>query len=315
MLNRRHIREKVLKTLYAFFQSDSHDIRVGEKELIHSIDKVYEIYLMYLALLPELHRAAENLIHERKQKRLPTREDLDPSLNFVNNRIIAGLERNAVLLQLLEKTKIGWADQQDFVRKLYMNIRNHDTFLAYLAKSNPGFEDDREILLWIFEEMVFPSETIEQLFEERSIYWLDEIGLMQAGVLKTIKNINAEKPEAFRLQKLHKEEAEDRKFAIELFRQTIAHSDTFEKEIAERTQNWEIERIAKMDVILMKMALTEFTQFPSIPVKVTLDEYIELSKDYSSPQSKNFINGILDKVVIDFKRDQKIQKTGRGLVE
>ncbi len=315
MLNRRHIREKVLKTLYAFFQSGNSDIQVGEKELFHSIDKVYEIYLIYMSLLSEFRDAAETLIHERKQKHLPTAEDLNPSLHFLNNRIVEAVVRNSALNQLLEKNKVNWTGQQDLIRKLFMQFRTESTFVEYLAKADVSFEDDREIVFWIFETIVFPSELIEQLLEERSIYWLDEIELMQSGVLKTIKQIKQENSAFFTLLPLQKESDEDRKFAKELFRLTIANSDEFHEEISKRAANWEIERVAKMDIILMKMAICELCLFPSIPVKVTLDEYIELSKDYSSPQSKNFINGILDKIVADFKQDKRIQKVGRGLVE
>ena len=315
MLNRRHIREKVLKTLYAFFQSGNSDIQVGEKELFHSIDKVYEIYLIYMSLLSEFRDAAETLIHERKQKHLPTAEDLNPSLHFLNNRIVEAVVRNSALNQLLEKNKVNWTGQQDLIRKLFMQFRTESAFLEYLAKADVTFEDDREIVFWIFETIVFPSELIEQLLEERSIYWLDEIELMQSGVLKTIKQIKQENSAFFTLLPLQKESDEDRKFAKELFRLTIANSDEFHEEISKRAANWEIERVAKMDIILMKMAICELCLFPSIPVKVTLDEYIELSKDYSSPQSKNFINGILDKIVADFKQDKRIQKVGRGLVE
>jgi N utilization substance protein B len=315
MLNRRHIREKVLKTLYAFFQSGNSDIQVGEKELFHSIDKVYEIYLIYMSLLSEFRDAAETLIHERKQKHLPTAEDLNPSLHFMNNRIVEAVVRNSALNQLLEKNKVNWTGQQDLIRKLFMQFRTESTFVEYLAKADVSFEDDREIVFWIFETIVFPSELFEQLLEERSIYWLDEIELMQSGVLKTIKQIKQENSAFFTLLPLQKESDEDRKFAKELFRLTIANSDEFQEEISKRAANWEIERVAKMDIILMKMAICELCLFPSIPVKVTLDEYIELSKDYSSPQSKNFINGILDKIVADFKQDKRIQKVGRGLVE
>jgi N utilization substance protein B len=315
MLNRRHIREKVLKTLYAFFQADHREIRIGENELFHSIDKVYDMYLMYLSLVGAFQRSAENLIQERKQKHLPTAEDLNPSLNFVNNALVKAIEEHSELQKRLEKSKIGWADQGDLVKKHFMQMRNHPNFLEYLAIEEPDLKQDRDILVWVFEEIVFPSESIEQLFEERSIYWLDEIGVIQAGVLKTIRSIKPDADPSFELLPLHKEAEADRVFATDLFRKTIAHSEAFEKEIASRTQNWEIERVAKMDMILMKMAITELTAFPSIPVKVTLDEYIELSKDYSSPQSKNFINGILDKIVADFRRDEKIVKTGRGLVE
>jgi N utilization substance protein B len=315
MLTRRHIREKVLKSLYAFFQSENTELAAGEKELMHSIDKVYEIYLYYLALLPELRFFAQNYVEERKNKRLPTAEDLNPSLNFVSNGIIDVIASHRPLNEQCEKLKINWNRDHELIKRLYYSFKDSEVFRTYEMLNAPGLDDDREILYVLYEQFLFPSEDIRQLFEERSIYWLDDIELMQAGVLKTIKSVKPGEEVLMKLQPLHKERDEDREFARALFRKTIAKSDAYQKEIASRTQNWEIDRIAKMDVILMKMAMCELTEFSSIPVKVTLDEYIELSKDYSSPQSKTFINGILDKIVIDFKKDNKIQKAGRGLVE
>lgn len=315
MLNRRHIREKVMKSLYAYFQSDNTHVAIGEKELFHSIDKVYEVYLYYLLLLPELKHYAEGFLYERSQKKLPTQEDLNPKLNFINNRVIAAIAENDELSQRSTKLKISWDGQQELIKKLYYSFKDEDTFRKYLEMEAPSFDDDKEVLMQLMEQYIFPSEAISQLFEDRSIYWLDDIELMQAGILKTFKGISEENPERFKLQPLHKEAEEDRKFASELFRRTILNSEAYQQEIAKRTQNWEIDRVARMDIILMKMAICELTEFTSIPVKVTLDEYIEMSKDYSSPQSKTFINGILDKIVIDFKRDNRISKAGRGLVE
>jgi N utilization substance protein B len=316
MLNRRHIREKVMKALYAFFQSDGKIAASGEKELFHSIDKVYEVYLYYLTILPELKDFAHNLNEERKLKRLPTDEDLNPKLNFVNNAVIQKIEENQELFRNAEKLKINWNSEQDLIKKLYYQIMENASFRVYLEKE-VSFKEDKEILFEMYENIIFPSDSIRHVFEERSIYWLDDIEVMQAGVLKTLKSIKETNPgePSFKLQPLHKEAEEDREFASKLFRQTILNSAEYEIEISKRAQNWEIERVAKMDVILMKMAICELIAFPSIPVKVTLDEYIELSKDYSSPQSKTFINGILDKLVIDYKRENKIQKAGRGLVE
>ena len=315
MLNRRHIREKVMKALYAFFQSDNNQVVLGEKELFHSIDKVYEVYLYYMVIMPDLKHFAEGFLVERSQKRLPTQEDLNPKMNFVNNRVIAAMEENDELSQRTTKLKISWDGQQELIKKLYYSFKDDVEFRKYLEKDQPEFEDDKEIIMHLMEQYIFPSESIGQFLEERSIYWLDDIELMQAGILKTLKGIPAEASEKFRLQPLHKEAEDDRKFASDLFRRTILHSEAYLQEIAKRTQNWEIDRVAKMDIILMKMAICELTEFTSIPVKVTLDEYIEMSKDYSSPQSKTFINGILDKIVIDFKRDKRISKAGRGLVE
>jgi len=316
MLNRRHIREKVMKALYAFFPVDGKIVASGEKELFHSIDKVYEVYIYYLTILPELKDFAVNLIEERKQKRLPTPEDLNPKLNFVENKAIQRIEENKELFQYADKLKINWNSEQELIKKIYYQIMEAPVFRSYL-ENEAGFKEDKEILFELYENFIFPSESIRHVFEERSIYWLDDIEVMQAGVLKTLKSVKEtpESPSGFRLQPLHKEAEEDRGFASKLFRQTILHSAEYEVEISKRAQNWEIERVAKMDIILMKMAICELITFPSIPVKVTLDEYIELSKDYSSPQSKTFINGILDKLVVDYKRENKIQKAGRGLVE
>ena len=315
MLTRRHIREKVMKALYAFFQSENSEVAAGEKELFLSIDRVYDIYLYYLAILPELRHFAFQLNEERKQKRLPTEEDLNPLMNFVNNRVIESISANNALNEKLTKLKINWDSEQELIKRIYFGLKDEDWFRGYLLKKETTFEDDKNLVFEILEQKIFPSESIRLFFEERSIYWLDDIEIMQTGILKTIKSIKEEKFEDFPILNLHKEAIQDRKFASELFRKTIVHTNTYQSEIAKRTKNWEIDRIAKMDIILMKMAICELTEFDSIPVKVTLDEYIEMSKDYSSPQSKTFINGVLDKIVADFKREKRIVKAGRGLVE
>jgi transcription antitermination protein NusB len=313
VFNRRHIREKVMKALYAFFQSNNADVRAGEKELFHSIDKVYELYLHYLSFLVSLKDFVEGSIEERKLKHLPTEEDLNPKLNFVKNSVIRALEQSADFQQLLNRNKINWIGFDETLRKVYFSFRNDLEYRKYLELKSPLVEDDKNILQYLLEEFVFKSEQIEQLFEERSIYWLDDIELMQKGVLKTIRSFKENQPIQF--QPLLKDPEEEKSFASELFRKTILHNHAYETEIAGKAQNWESERVAKMDMILMKMAICELTEFTQIPVKVTLDEYIELSKAYSSPQSKTFINGILDKLVIEYKKNNRIRKTGRGLLE
>lgn len=313
MLNRRQIREKVMKALYAFFQSDNSDVRAGEKELFRSIDKVYEIYLYYLSFACSLKDFVENFIEERKLKHLPTEEDLNPKLNFVQNAVIRKFEESEELQNLLNQYQISWTGQDEIFRKVYFSFRNDREYRRYLNIENPEIEEDKNILHYLFDEFIMKSEQIGQLFEERSIYWLDDIGIMQEGVLKTIRSCKADSP--VKILPLLKEPEEERKFASDLFRKTILHNQAYETEISRKTQNWEVERVAKMDMILMKMAICELTEFTQIPVKVTLDEYIELSKWYSSPQSKTFINGILDKIVLEYKQDNKIKKSGRGLQE
>jgi N utilization substance protein B len=304
-----------MKGLYAFFQSENNQVFIAEKELFHSIDKVYEVYLFYLVFIPELRRFAEGFIEDRRQKHLPTQEDLNPKLNFIQNKVIEAIDSSSPLNAASTKLKVNWQGQGDLIKKVYYSFKDSPEFRAYLELNDPSFKDDKAIIISICEKYVFTSEDLLHFLEERSIYWLDDIEVMQTGVIKSIKQLKETEDATFSLLPLHKEAEEDRKFATDLFRRTILHSTEFEKEIAERAQNWEIDRVAKMDIILMKMAICELTLFPSIPVKVTLDEYIELSKDYSSPQSKTFINGILDKLVADFKRNKRIEKAGRGLLE
>jgi N utilization substance protein B len=315
MINRRNIREKVTKALYAFFQSDNQDLIAGEKELFHSIDKIYEIFLYYAAVGLDLKNFAANYLEERKLRRITIETDLNPSLNFVKNRIFTSLEENEDLKRKLNKFKIHWNDHQDLIKKIYFSFKDEEFFNTYLIKSETTFADDKDLLIRIFKDYVFTSEGIDVIFEEKSIYWLDDIVFMQQQFIKFMKSINEKFNKESLIPSLHKDKAEDLEFASELFRKTVLNNGSFQKEISARTKNWEIERIAKMDVILLKLAICELTEFPSIPVKVTLDEYIEISKLYSSPESKSFINGILDKLVIDFKKDNKIVKLGRGLVE
>jgi N utilization substance protein B len=315
LLTRRQIREKVMKTLYAYYQGAHTEVSSAEKELLHSISKVYEVFIYYMKLLPELKHFAEQYVIERKNKRLPSQEDLDPSLNFVNNTILLALSESSELHEITSKMKIGWDDQPDLIKKIYFSFKDESFFKKYLAKEKLDFEDESTMLVELVERFIVPNEAIINLFEERSLYWLDEIELMQQHFLKFIIDMKEPRLKKIKIPTLHKFKEEDLEFATKLFRRTLLSDKEYLAIIALKTDNWEIERVAKMDIILMQMAICELLQFPSIPIKVSLDEYIEISKEYSSPQSKIFINGILDKLVTDFKRDNKIQKAGRGLIE
>lgn len=304
-----------MKSLYAYQQGAHADVAAAEKELFHSISKVYEVFIYYLKLLPELRYYAEQYLEERKTRRLPTKEDLNPSLNFVNNSILLALSESSELHEVASKMKISWDDQPELIKKLYFQFKDELFFKKYLASSATSFDDDRNLLVEIVERFILPNEAIKHLFEERSLYWLDEIELMQQHFLKFIIDLKDPKIKKIKIPSLHKSKDEDLEFASKLFRKTILSQNDYLEMISNKTENWEIERVARMDIILMQMAICELLQFPSIPVKVSLDEYIEISKEYSSPQSKIFINGILDKLVAEFKRENKIQKAGRGLVE
>ena len=314
MLNRRHLRIKVLQLLYAYFQSEEDNFPKAEKELILTIERMYDMYLYLLLSLSELKRAAENKVAYKKKKILPSEDDLHPNLKFVENQLIQLVENSSSLKALCEKRKINWmgVENQELFRKMFQHTLENETYFDYLHNNLSGFEEDRAFALSIFKEDIANSELLYNFFEEKSINWLDDLDLCCSMVLKSLKGIKIE--EEFIPMPLFKENDDEKEFVIELFRKTILNNEENEKLIAELADNWELDRIAKMDMFLLKMGLTELQIFPSIPTKVTLNEYIEISKLYSTPKSNLFINGILDKAIGKLTLAKKIVKTGRGLI-
>jgi len=314
MLNRRHLRIKVLQLLYAYFQSEEDNFPKAEKELMLTIERMYDMYLYLLLSLSELKRAAENKVADKKKKIRPSEDDLHPNLKFVDNQLIQIIENSASLNALCEKRKINWmgVENQELFRKMFQHTLENETYFDFLHNNLNGFEEDRAFALSIFKEDIANSELLYSFFEEKSINWLDDLDLCCSMVLKSLKGIKIE--EEFTPMPLFKENDDEKEFVIELFRKTILNNEENEKLIAELADNWELDRIAKMDMFLLKMGLTELQIFPSIPTKVTLNEYIEISKFYSTPKSNLFINGILDKAIGKLTLAKKIVKTGRGLI-
>jgi len=314
MLNRRHLRIKVLQLLYAYFQSEEDNFPKAEKELMLTIERMYDMYLYLLLSLSELKRAAENKVADKKKKIRPSEDDLHPNLKFVDNQLIQIIENSTSLNALCEKRKINWmgVENQELFRKMFQHTLENETYFDFLHNNLNGFEEDRAFALSIFKEDIANSELLYSFFEEKSINWLDDLDLCCSMVLKSLKGIKIE--EEFTPMPLFKENDDEKEFVIELFRKTIINNEENEKLIAELADNWELDRIAKMDMFLLKMGLTELQIFPSIPTKVTLNEYIEISKFYSTPKSNLFINGILDKAIGKLTLAKKIVKTGRGLI-
>ena len=314
MLNRRHLRIKVLQLLYAYFQSEEDNFPKAEKELMLTIERMYDMYLYLLLSLSELKRAAENKVADKKKKIRPSEDDLHPNLKFVDNQLIQIIENSTSLNALCEKRKINWmgVENQELFRKMFQHTLENETYFDFLHNNLNGFEEDRAFALSIFKEDIANSELLYSFFEEKSINWLDDLDLCCSMVLKSLKGIKIE--EEFTPMPLFKENDDEKEFVIELFRKTILNNEENEKLIAELADNWELDRIAKMDMFLLKMGLTELQIFPSIPTKVTLNEYIEISKFSSTPKSNLFINGILDKAIGKLTLAKKIVKTGRGLI-
>jgi N utilization substance protein B len=304
-----------MQALYGFFQSDTRDLPRSERELFNGIDKIYDLYIYQLAFLLELKHVATTLIEEAKNKRLPTKEDLEPNLKFIENKFLTQLEENIHLKREMNNRKISWNNEFELVRKVFNNIRAGEEFGKYMNTSDDSYKTHRNFIAEIFKEYVADFELLNHFYEERNLHWGDDIYLVNPMIVKTIETFKENATPDFSLLPLYKDREEDEQFVKDLFRQTAMQDEETKKLIGEKTKNWEVERIAMMDVLLMQMAITEVLYFSNIPVKVTLNEFIEISKTYSTPKSKVFINGILDKLIADFKKENKLNKTGRGLME
>jgi N utilization substance protein B len=311
MLNRRFLRIKVMQALYSFFQHEKADPALFEKELFKSLDKIYDLYLSILALLNDLHHVALLVIDENKNKHRPNVEDLDPNLKFVNNALLLSIANNKLLKQQLEKRKISWQNDFDVVRKVFNEIRNGSEYKEYLLQGTSGLKEDRDFIISIITEYLSENEVLISLFEEKNIHWADDTFVAFNSVIRNFEDFTGE----FKMQPLLKDEKDDLEFMSQLFNKTILYHGQFEELIGRHTQNWEVERIANMDMLLMEMALAEILYIPNVPVKASLNEYIDISKEYSTPNSKTFVNGVLDKIIAELKRENKINKTGRGLKE
>jgi N utilization substance protein B len=315
MLNRRHLRVKVLQSLYAYHQSHSGDIKQHEKNLLQSVDKVYEMYIWMLSLISEVVAYAANDAEERANKHLPTAEDLNANVKILDNRFILSLQKNKEFLAALKKYKVAWDFEPELVKSLFIILKNSDEYKEYLKKKDDTIHSDKDIIKFIFKKVILKSSLAEQVFEDKFIYWPVDKDVLQALIAKTFKNFAYENPELNKLAEVTGNWEEDREFIVDLFERSIQYNGDYQVLIGDKTQNWEPDRIAMMDTLLMKMALAEFLNFNSIPVKVTINEYLEISKEFSTPKSNSFINGILDKILFELKAENKINKIGRGLIE
>lgn len=282
---------------------------------MQSIDNVYEMYIWMLSLLVEVTEYTEIDAAERANKHLPTAEDLNPNLKLLNNNFAVVLKKNPEFISAVSKYKINWMSDPEFVKAIFNSLKVTPEYLAYLAEEKDSLEDSKSIIKFVFRKIILKSHNIIQAFEDKFISWSVDKEVMQGMVAKTIKNFTSEEPSANKLTPISQDWDEDSKFVEDLFTYTLRNDKDYQAYIADRTKNWESERIALMDTILMKMAICELLNFPSIPVKVTINEYLDLSKDYSTPKSNSFINGILDKIMGDLKRNNSIKKIGRGLIE
>lgn len=319
MLSRRHLRIKVLQAVYAFFQSDNGDLAKGEKQLLISIEKIRELYIHQLSFLIEIRDFALKRSEGNKKKFFPTDDDLNPNMRFVENKALTQLEDNREFRKFRDKLRVNWSNEPEMVRKAYLTLKESGFYQKYMEQKESSYVLDQDMLVKIVKKILSGYELLENYYEDKSVYWAFDAyhmaNLLLMKLLKSMEETDDEYTTLPVLLKSNKDEEEDKVFVINLFRKTILNSEKYEELIDEKAKNWELDRIAMMDRILIKMALAELLAFPSIPVKVTLNEYIDISKYYSSAKSKVFINGILDKLIADLKEKKLIKKTGRGLLE
>ncbi|WP_437921772.1 transcription antitermination factor NusB [Sphingobacterium sp. LRF_L2] len=313
MLNRRHLRVKVMQTLYAFSLSEDKHIKDFEKALLISVDEVNQMYIWTLNLLDEVAEYVLIDAEGRANKFLPTEKDKVYTTKLNSNTFIESLRQNRTYLENVKKYNVSWTFDPEIVRSIFAELKESEEYLAYLKQDDRSIAVEKDIVKYIFKKIILKSPEIEQVFETKFINWPVDKEVLQAMIAKTFKNFSSENPVQNKLADLTPNWDEDSEFIIDLLKQTIRYGTEYQEMISVKTKNWEADRIALVDNLLMRMAICELINFPTIPVKVTINEYIELSKAFSTAKSNTFINGILDKILADLTDQRRIQKQGRGL--
>ena len=307
MINRVLIRLKIVQIVYAYYQNGGKNLDTAEKELFFSLSKAYDLYNYLLLLMVEVTKQANKRLNAAKNKLVPTKEELFPNTKFVENRFIAQLEVNKQLLEFSNNQKKTWENEADFVKTLCDKILESDIYKEYMASETSSYEEDRELWRKLYKNIIFNNIELDQVLEDQSLYWNDDKEIVDTFVLKTIKRFDEKNGAKQELLPEFKDE-EDQDFARRLFRRTILNADYYRHLISENTKNWDLDRVAFMDVGLMQIALAEILSFPNIPVSVSLNEYVEIAKLYSTPKSGGFINGTLDGIVNSLKKENKLTK-------
>lgn len=313
MISRRLLRIKALMALYAFNRREDNNLPQAESELMFSIGKTYDLYHLLLLLVVDIADIASEKIDQALQKRMPSPEDLNPRRRFVDNAVIAQLRINKALNGYLSAKKLSWTNNPHIPRVLYNKLIGWNVYEEYMRTETHTYQVDKKFIIKMITEFFLLSEDLNSNLEEQSIYWNDDMEYITAMVEKTLKKFKSDSGENAALMPLYKNE-EDAEFVKILFRKSILHEKKTSEFIDKNTTNWEVERIALMDILVMQMAITEILEFPEIPVKVTLNEYIEIAKYYCTSKSSTFVNGILDNIVKEMRDGGIFNKYGRGLV-
>ncbi|WP_375251995.1 transcription antitermination factor NusB [Dokdonia donghaensis] len=302
-----------MQTIYALGSKEQFDLQNEDKFTVESMNQMYNLYLLMLDLMVEVHAFAKAEQEKISKKILATEEEKNPNTKFINNQVLTKLSDNAELRDEISKRKLKhWRQNDEYVAIIYNEIVASDRYASYMEEEETTFKIDRKFVVDIYTEIIAPNDKLYDYIEDARLTWIDDLPMINMAVLRRLGKLKPASPESSLLPSLFKNE-EDVHFGTELLEKTVANETFLAKEITENTPNWDKERIADVDMVLIKMALCEFLKFPTIPVKVTINEYLEISKEYSTPKSSIFINGILDKLVKQYEREKRLKKEGRGL--
>ena len=313
MLNRRHIRTKVMQVIYALKRSEDVNLASEEKFLNSSMDSMYSLYLLMLSLLIKVHDKAKDQQEKSQQKHLLTSEDLNPNMKFIKNALLVQMSDSQSLKNAFERYKIqNWELDNEYVEVIFRSILESDIYASYM-NSKFSFNNDKQCVVDLFKEVIAPNEKLYDYLEDRNLTWLDDLPVVNTALVKLLNKAKENSSDDYFMPQLFKDD-EDKEFGIELLRNTVLNIESYTQEISLKTQNWDKDRIADIDFVLLQMAICEFHNFPSIPTKVSINEYIEIAKEYSTPKSNVFINGVLDKIVKEHDENKTLNKIGRGLM-
>ncbi len=302
-----------MQSIYAFTQSQNTDLDKQEKFLGISMENMYNLYLTLLGLMVEIQKLAEQQLTLSQKKYLATLEERNPKRKFVENPLLLNLVNDMVLADKLQARKISWELDQEYVNILYNAITESLVYKEFMDQESTDFKDDRRFIVQLFQQVIAPNDKLYEYIEDKKLTWIDDLPLVNTLLLKIIKKFKLDAANDHFYPPLFKD-LDDKEFASQLLKKTILNDEKIQREIEGKTPNWETDRIADLDAILIKMAISEFLYFPSIPVKVTINEYLEIAKEYSTPKSSIFINGILDKLVKEYEANNTLNKSGRGLM-
>ncbi|WP_179022526.1 transcription antitermination factor NusB [Winogradskyella forsetii] len=303
-----------MQSMYAFKGTESDDLTKEQKFLLHSLDSMYDLYLSLLALLTELHKKSKDHNEKLQKKLVKSEADKNPNSKFQDNQLFQLISSNEMLQDAISKRKLNYWDLDfEYVDIIFKAILKSDLYKNYTTETETSFKKDKQFIIEIFTEIIAPNDKLYDFFEDKKLTWVDDLPVVNTAILKVLRKLKLTSPETALLPDLYKDD-DDKEFAIDLFKKTFLNSSKYAEEISEKTTNWDSERLASLDGVLLKMALCEFQKFSSIPYKVTINEYLEIAKEYSTPKSSLFINGILDKIVKEYQSENKHLKAGRGLM-